>query len=73
MLYSSPLATAQERIYSSCPEITKTWGHNAYLKDSNIIWKIHPLLMHEAHLWCAFKQIIVDGVDAHRLEIIPST
>ena len=46
-----------------CPEITEHWCHNADLKDSNIIWRIHPPVMHDAELCqCSFKQIIVDGV-----------
>lgn len=42
-----------------CPGIPEQWGQNA---SRNIIWKIHPPLVHDAHLWCSFKQITVEGV-----------
>jgi hypothetical protein len=45
-----------------CPEIIKQWGHLEMYAKGNIIWVIHPPLTHESHLWCSFKQIVVEGV-----------
>jgi hypothetical protein len=45
-----------------CPALTKQYCHLECYAKSDMVWVIHPLLGHDLHLWCSFKQMVVAGV-----------
>ena len=45
-----------------CPGIISEFCLEDEYRNSNITWVIHPPIINDAHLWCAFKQIVVEGV-----------
>lgn len=44
-----------------CPDIISTWSQCEDMLRENIIWKIHPPIVNDTHLWVQFKQIVVEG------------
>jgi hypothetical protein len=45
-----------------CPEITAEWGNSPIYQNNHMIWKIHPPIASQHHLWCQFSQMVVEGV-----------